>query len=151
MLYQFFIVLQTILFFYITLHDWIEARPFTDIQALRSKFTVKKIAFGSLVYTLIIGIPLYLTIAYPEMSLVVAGNICIFYALTTLGTILSWWVPYFFGSSSEHKKEFAIFKNTHTFLPIRGTNVVPNTLHVILHVQIWLCCIISFYYLYKAL
>jgi len=47
------------------------------------------------------------------------------------------------------KADFAEYENTHHFLPARGDNVVPNTLHVILHLQIWICFILSVYLLVK--
>jgi hypothetical protein len=68
----------------------------------------------------------------------------------TFGTIASWWVPYIYGSSAEHKKGFAEYHDTHAFLPARGNNIVPNTLHCILHMHVWICFAISIYLLVKG-
>jgi hypothetical protein len=71
----------------------------------------------------------------------------IFYFFLTIGAILSWGMPYFFDSSQKHKLQFSKFKNTDHFLPARGDNVIPNTLHVVLHLQVWTYLVISIYFL----
>ena len=81
--------------------------------------------------------------------------ILIFYGSLSLYTIFVWWVPYlfvneehpYFFSSQEHKKVFEEYKNNHHFLPARGNNIVPSTLHVLVHIQIWICFGISMYLL----
>src|SRR5699024_1609839 len=45
-----------------------------------------------------------------------------------LGAIMSWWIPYFFGTATEEKIESfnIMFGNTHSFLPVMN-GIVPNT------------------------
>ncbi len=71
------------------------------------------------------------------------------YGLITFGTITAWWIPYFGGGYWIHgnKAGFEEYQDTHSFLPPRGNNVVPNTLHVILHIQVWICFGLSLYWL----
>ena len=91
-------------------------------------------------------IPLAFTILYmPNFPFQVKLTINILYGLLTLRTIISRGVPYIFGSSANHKKHFIKFENTHSFLPARGDNIVPNTLHVILHSEVWVCFVLSLY------
>lgn len=143
-----FLVLQIILFFFMTFHDWVHLPPLTDIRELEKHSSTKGRLINSGIFALIIAIPFTLTWFYktdfPWWALI---TISTFYGILTIGTILSWWVPYFFGSSPEHKAAFAEYHHTHHFLPKRGDNVVPNTFHVILHIQIWTCLVISLYLL----
>lgn len=145
-----FIILQTILLFFMALHDWIHLPPLTDIRELEKHHSKKQRLIASSIYAILVLIPLSLTLFYKDnLSSWILINIVIFYLLLSIGVILSWWVPYFFGSSEEHKKAFAEYRNTHHFLPARGDNIIPNTLHVIFHLQIWACFVISLYLLIK--
>lgn len=131
-------------------HDWIAIPPLSDIEALKSTDSNAYRLLGSVINGMFVLIPLVLTFIYfkqEKIPILVTSAVTFFYALLTFGTILSWWVPYIFGSSKKHKQQFEKFKNTHHFLPPRGDNVVPNTLHVILHLQVWICLIIAINYL----
>lgn len=146
----FFICLQVVLLFFMLFHDWIPVPPFNDVVALKAADSNAYRLFGSCINGVTVLIPLLITLAYSHQSnlpLSAAITVVTFYFFLTVGTILSWWVPYFFGSSPKHKNAFSKFKNTHYFLPTRGDNVIPNTLHVVLHLQVWLCLIISTYFL----
>lgn len=149
---QLFIILQIILLIFMLFHDWIAIPPLNDIKTL--KITDKNFyrLLGSIINGAVVLIPLILTIKYERQNIFpssIAFNIFIFYLLLSIGTILSWWIPYFFGSSQKHKERFSKFKNTHHFLPARKDHVIPNTLHVILHLQVWICLMISVYFLTK--
>lgn len=146
----FFILLQLILLFFMIFHDWISVPPFNNIEALKISDGNLHRLLGSATNGILILIPLIITLIYRQkshFSFLAIINISIFYFFLTIGTILSWWTPYFFGSSQKQKQLFSKFKNTHYFLPKRGDNIIPNTLHVILHLQIWLCLVISVYFL----
>ena len=55
------------------------------------------------------------------------------YIVLFLGEIRAWWIPYFFRAEPKRAERYQImFGNTHSFLP-RRNGIVPNTLHVILH------------------
>lgn len=141
----FFIILQTILFVCMLLHDWISIPPLNDIDALKKSDTTFYRVVGSLINGGLVLYPLILTIIYSSGSFPqwAAWRIFLVYLLLTFGAICSWWIPYFCGSKEWHKEAFKKFENTHHFLPARNDNVIPNTLHVILHLQICLCLIIS--------
>jgi hypothetical protein len=148
---SFFIALQIVLLFFMTFHDWIHIPPFIDITELEKHSTKKGRLINSTIFFFIVFIPLMLTWVYrSNLTPWILINICLFYVLLTVGTIFSWWVPYFFGSSEKHKADFAEYKNTHHFLPARADNVIPNTFHVILHLQIWTCFGISLYLLIRS-
>src|SRR5690349_684173 len=146
----FFICLQILLLFFMLFHDWISIPPFNNIVDLKAMDSNSYRLLGSAINGATVLIPLLITIFYSYHStlpLFPAITITFFYFFITIGTILSWWVPYFYGSSQKHKNAFKKFKNTHHFLPARGDNVIPNTLHVILHLQVWLCLILSIFFL----
>ena len=146
----FFIIIQSTLLFFMLFHDWIPVPPYNDIPTLKKRDTISYRLIGSLVNGATVAIPLGITLLYygkPAMPFVASASIAGFYLLLTIGTIMSWWVPYFFGSSQKLKEEFSKFKNTHHFLPPRGDHILPNTLHVVLHLQVWICLAFSLYYL----
>ena len=147
----FFIFLQCVLLLFMLFHDWVSIPPLNDIKSLKKADSNLHRLLGSIINGIVVLIPLILTIKYfrQQLPFNIAMNIFIFYLLLSIGTILSWWFPYIFGSSQKHKQLFSKFKNTHHFLPARKDNVIPNTLHVILHLQVWICLIISIYFLIK--
>lgn len=145
-----FVVLQIVLLFFMLFHDWISVRPLNDIPALKSKDSTLSRLVGSLINGSLVLIPLILTLFYyskPTIPFFIGMTVMAFYLLLTIGTILSWWVPYLFGSTQKLKKHFSKFKNTHHFLPPIKDHIVPNTQHVILHLQVWICLGLSIYYL----
>jgi len=146
-----FIAIQIILLFFMTFHDWMHLPPLTDIREIEKHSTVTGRMINSIIFFFLIFIPLSLTLFYqPNFPCWVSITITFIYGLLTLGTITSWWIPYIMGSSESHKQGFVEYKSTHHFLPTRGDNVTPNTLHVILHLQIWMCLGISIYLLLAA-
>jgi hypothetical protein len=157
-LISFFIVLQIILLFFMVGHDWIHVPPLTNIRELEKHSTKMGRVINSTIFFFLIFVPLFLTgyfnpsdssysdhSAYPRWVLIIILSI---YSVLSLGTIFAWWVPYIFGNySQEHAQGFAEYKNTHHFLPARRDNIAPNTLHVLLHLQIWACTAIAIYLL----
>jgi len=135
------------------LHDWIDIPPLTNIEELKKHHTVKERLIGSIINTSFVLIALMLTVLYASTTypLWVAITLVTIYLLLTIGTICAWWIPYVFGSSQAHKKGFAEYRNTHHFLPERGDNVIPNTLHVLLHLLVWTSFACSIFILAQAI
>ena len=116
-LISFFIILQIILLFFMTFHDWVHLPPLTNIRELEKHSTKKGRLINSIIFFFLIFIPLMLTLLYrSNFPLWVLISVFNFYFWLTFGTILSWWIPYFFGSSQKHKDDFAEYENTHHFL-----------------------------------
>src|SRR5207244_7192633 len=95
-----FIIIQIILLFFMALHDFINVPPFTNIKELEKAHSVKERLIMAIINSAIVLIPLLITLYYsnkvfPFWAML---QIVIFYGLLTLGTILSWWVLYIFGS-----------------------------------------------------
>ncbi len=150
----FFIIIQCVLFLFMTLHDWVDIPPFTNLKALRKAHSVKSRLIGSLVNGGLVLIPIIVSLLYIASPLPLWARILfvIIYGLITIGTITAWWIPYFVGRYWLHgnKTGFEEYRNTHSFLPPRGDNIVPNTLHVILHIQVWICFGLSLYWLFNG-
>lgn len=133
------------------LHDWVNIPPLTNLPALRKAHSLKFLLIGSLVNAGLVLTPLILTFFYLTTSLPLWVKLLFvaIYGLMTFGTVTAWWIPYFGGRYWVHgnKAGFEEYRDTHSFLPSRGNNIVPNTLHVILHVQVWICFGLSLYWL----
>jgi hypothetical protein len=146
-----FIILLIVLLLILALHDWVSVAPLTDIEALSRLHSVKQRLFSTVVSSFFALIPLGFSVNFypgPFPGAVVVCNVLLL-GLLTYGTIRAWWIPYLFGSSTEHKAGFAEYKHTHHFLPARGDNVIPNTLHCIMHVLAWTCFAFSVAYLFS--
>lgn len=146
-----FVILESILLLFMLFHDLIKVPPFNDVDAIRKEDSVGELVFSTVINTFFVATPLYLTLQYFFKAIIPSWVLLInliFYTILTIGAICSWWIPYIFGSSASHKMHFYKFKNTHHFLPARGDNVVPNSLHVVLHLLIWSCCALSIYFYY---
>ena len=142
-----FILLQVILLFFMLFHDWIAIPPFNDVAAIKQADGNWGRLFSSFINGIVVIIPLMMTIKYYHQAYIphpALKTIIVFYLILTIGTILSWWVPYFWGSSKKHKQHFVKFSNMHRFLSARGDNVIPNTLHIVLHLQVWACLVVAF-------
>ena len=151
MIISIFLFLQCILFVFMFLHDWVDIFPLNDIKALRNNHSYKILIIQTIINVLVILYPLLLTYIYADYGYpywVTIAFVCC-YGFLTLGTIMTWWVPYLFGSSIQYKAGFVEYKNTHHCLPARGDNVIPNTLHVVLHILVWACFAISLYIFFR--
>ncbi len=144
-----FCLVQALTALLLAFHDWVHIPPLTDIRALEKLHSKKFRLFGSVLNVTIVLLPLGACLYYlpGPVPLWVKILAVAMYGLLTIGTIAAWWVPYFFGSSAEHKAGFAEYAPTHRFLPARGDNVVPNTFHVIMHLFIWSCLGMAVYLL----
>lgn len=151
MMIYFFLIIQCILFLFMALHDWIDIPPFTNLTTLKKAHSFRFRLIGSLINSTLVLIPIIVTLIYMSSTLPLWARLFFvsIYGLITFGTITAWWIPYFGGGYLIHgnKAGFEEYRNTHSFLPVRGDNVVPNTLHVILHIQVWVCFCLSLYWL----
>lgn len=151
---HFFIIVQSVLFLFMALHDWVDIPPLTNLTALKKAHSFKFRLVGSLINAGCVVIPIIVTLLYMRSPLPLWARLLfsITYGLITVGTMTAWWIPYFGGGYLVHgnKAGFEEYRNTHSFLPPRGDNVIPNTLHVILHIQVWICFGLSLYWLFNG-
>lgn len=147
----FFILHQSVLLLFMALHDWVDIPPFTNLAALKKAHSYRFRLIGSLVNAGLVLIPLIVTLLYAASPLPLWAAMLFtgIYGMVTFGAITAWWIPYFGGGYWIHgdREGFEEYRHTHTFLPARGDNIVPNTLHVIIHLQVWICFGLSLYWL----
>jgi CDP-diglyceride synthetase len=97
--------------FFMLFHDWISVPPFNNIAALKKADDNWSRLKGSAINGISVIIPLWLTLEYFDSIPPIATLITIiyFYLGLTIGTIYSWWIPYFFGSSKQHEEKFQYY------------------------------------------
>lgn len=122
--------------------------PLNDIQAIAQENSTRELIVVTLIGVVQIVILMVLILCfigkrYPIWAKVwlIIHSSCIF-----AGVLMAWWIPYFFGFGAEEKAERyqTMFGNTHSFLPVMH-GIVPNTLHTIFHVTLFLCILLTIY------
>lgn len=133
---------------FMIMHDLIPLGPLNDIEAISSvesfNETIATMLIGAIQILLILGgILLFIGKRFP---LLVRIWLLVHPSSILLGAMLSWWVPYLFGTGTEEKIERfnVMFGNTHAFLPVMN-GMVPNTLHTIFHFVLFACIVLTSY------
>lgn len=138
----------TAILLFMILQDLVPLGALNDPKAIASVQSYNEILVGTMINIVQIlllmgGVLLFIGKRYPvwvKIWLIVHPT-CIL-----LGAIMSWWVPYLFGIGAEEKIESytIMFGNTHAFLPVMN-GIVPNTLHTIFHLILFVCIILTIY------
>jgi hypothetical protein len=117
-------------------HDWIPLGSLNDVRAVRKENTVRLLAIGTAVSSAPVAIAVCLSVRYygqpyPEW---VKVWLWLTYGLLFAGELEAWWIPYLIRRDAKRAARYqAMFGRTQAFLPERN-GMVPNTLHVSLHV-----------------
>ncbi len=130
------IFLQALQLLFLLVHDWLPLGRLNDVAAFRRTSTPREMLLALLVPSIPVATAFVLSIVYFRSSFPpwLRTWLCVTYGLLFLGELESWWIPYAFGTSSARVERYqSLFSRTHSFLPPRH-GIVPNTLHVILHV-----------------
>src|SRR5699024_8706362 len=145
---KFLVLGYVFILFFMIVQDLVPLGPLNDIEAIATieslNETIVTTLIGVVQILLILGgILLFMGKRYPHL---VKIWLIIHPACILLGAIMSWWIPYFFGTGTEEKIErFNImFRNTHSFLPVMN-GIVPNTLHSLFHFVLLICIILTSY------
>jgi hypothetical protein len=117
------------------LHDWIPLRPINDLQAVRRVHSLKLLALGTLISSLIPSVGLALSLIYLKSGW--PGWLYIYllcaHGFLFMGELEAWWIPYLVRPQPKKTVEYeAMYGNTHAFLPARN-GIRINTLHFMLH------------------
>jgi|SRR5690625_4629135 len=145
---KFLVLGYVFILLFMIVQDLVPLGSLNDIEAIASvqslNETIVTTLIGVVQIILILGgVLLFIGKRYPflvKIWLIVHPS-CIL-----LGAIISWWVPYFFGTGTEEKIERfnMMFGNTHSFLPVMN-GIVPNTLHTVFHLTLLICIILTCY------
>jgi hypothetical protein len=120
---------------FLFLHDWVPLGRLNNLEGVRRAVTRAQLVAG----TLISGTPFALGLAF---SLWFRGGppatwlrtwLWVSYGLLFVGELQAWWVPYLLRPEPQRAARYQqMFDGTLAFLP-RRHGIVPNTLHVALH------------------
>jgi Na+/melibiose symporter-like transporter len=132
--FTFLIALQ---FLVILCHDLVEIPGWAHTSQMRAVLGRLKLWLATLANSIFPGIAVAFAFRYWNRSkpAFVERYWLIYCAVTVASAIAMWYVPYFWGASSEKKEEYQrYYAGTHQLLPPRGDNPRPNLLHLIFHV-----------------
>jgi hypothetical protein len=132
-LFSCLIVLQ---FLAVTTHDWVDIPGWVTGAQVQAVVGRRKLLLASLINAVFPGVAVALAIVFwhrPAPSLV-PDYWAVYCAVTMASAIGMWYVPYFFGTTEQRKREYAaMYAGTHHVLPPRGDNPQPNLLHICFH------------------
>lgn len=131
------LVLQAFHVLFLALHDWVPLGRFSNVKAVREANPRGKLLKASLISTTPFAFALAASLHYWDKRFPgwLMTYLWVSYIFLFVGELQAWWFPYFFGSKPERSERYqAMFGGTYSFLPPRH-GIVPNTLHVILHVS----------------
>lgn len=145
---KFLVLGYVLILLFMIVQDLVPLGVLNDVEAIASVESFNDIIVTTLmgvVQILLIlgGVLLFIGKRYP---LLVRIWLIVHPACILLGAIISWWIPYFFGTGTEEKIERfnMMFGNTHSFLPVMN-RIVPNTLHTLFHLILLICIILTSY------
>ncbi|MEN1968379.1 hypothetical protein WMZ97_09930 [Lentibacillus sp. N15] len=138
----------SVILLFMIVQDLVPLGTLNDIEAIASVESFHEIIVTTLIGTVQIililgGVLLFIGKRYP---LLVKIWLLVHPSFILLGAIMSWWIPYLFGTGTEEKIErfHNMFGDTHSFLPVMN-GIVPNTLHTMFHLTLLICIILSSY------
>lgn len=145
---KFLVLGYVFILLFMIVQDLVPLGALNDVEAIASVESLNEIIVTTLIGVVQIllilgGVLLFMGKRYP---LLVKIWLIVHPACILLGAIMSWWIPYFFGTGTLEKIErFNImFGNTHSFLPVMN-GIVPNTLHTLFHFVLLIGIILTSY------
>ena len=130
------LALQVFQVAFLLLHDWIPLGRLNDVAAVQSQDSRTRLVMVTVLSSVPFAFGLVFTVRSfgQPIPLWLYVFLWVIYVGLLLGQLRAWWVPYLFAPDARRATRYrAMFANTHAFLPPRN-GLVPNTLHVILHV-----------------
>ena len=117
-------------------HDLIDIPGWTHGRQVRAALGVTKTLIGAAVNSLFPGSAAAIAIYYwhKPAPFGVRSYWLFFCAVTVLGAITMWWIPYFRGTDQKTKDLYSkMYAGTRQVLPPHGDNPRPNVFHLFLH------------------
>lgn len=138
----------SLILLFMIVQDWVPLGPLNDVAAILADRTKNELIIVTLIgvvqIIVLMGlILLFVGKRYPIWAKLwlVIHPLCIL-----VGAFVAWWIPYLSGHGAAEKVERyeKMFGNTHAFLPVMN-GIVPNTLHTMFHLTLFLCIVLSVY------
>ena len=133
-----FLALQAFIVLFLALHDWIPLGRLNNSAAKRHEDSSLHLLLTTSVAAVPAAIGLFYCARYFEEPYPhwLGMYLWIMYGLFIVGMLRSWWIPYLFIPDKQRAERYQkIFNKTHAFLPVRN-GIVPDTLHVVLHLAV---------------
>ena len=131
-----FTCLITLQFVVVALHDLVDIPGWTHGTQVQTIVGRRRLWLVTLVNAIFPGLAVAFAIYFwnrPKPGLVVDYWL-IYCAVTVASAIAMWYVPYFFGTTEERRRDYSrMYAGTRQVLPPRGDNPRPNLLHVCFH------------------
>jgi hypothetical protein len=131
-----FAVLISLQFLAVALHDWLNIPGWTHGRQVYSALGPVKMGAGTAVNCIFPGVAAFFAYYYwhkPKPGFVLDYWI-IYCAVTVVGAITAWWIPYWRGTDEKTTELYRkLYAGTRQVLPPRGDNPRPNLLHLYFH------------------
>lgn len=131
-----FTCLITLQFIVVASHDLVDIPGWTRGSQVQAIIGPRKLWLITLVNSIFPGLAVAFASYFwnsPKPAFVSAYWI-LYCAVALASAIAMWYVPYFFGTTEERKREYSrMYAGTRQILPARGDNPRPNLLHVCFH------------------
>jgi hypothetical protein len=118
------------------LHDWLDIPGWTNGRRVRMELGPTKMIIGTAINALLPGVAVFLALRYwnQKPPLFARTYWVIYFVITGIGALTSWWIPYFRGTDEKTKQLYKkLYEGTIQVLPPHGDNPRPNLLHLCLH------------------
>jgi hypothetical protein len=137
MMQTLFTVLITVQFLVVLLHDWLHIPGWTHGRQVYAELGKANMWMGTALNALFPGLAAGFALCYwqrPKPSFVLTYWL-VYCAVTVVGAIQAWWLPYWRGTDEKTKAMYSnMYVGTIQVLPARGNNPRPNLLHLYFHV-----------------
>jgi hypothetical protein len=136
MIQTLFTILIAIQFLAVALHDLLDIPGWTHGRQVRAALGPAKTILGTAINCIFPGIAVAFAIEYWQAPKPphVLNYWLIYCAVTVLGAITAWWIPYFRGADEKTKALYGkMYAGTYQILPPRADNPRPNLLHLFFH------------------
>jgi len=136
MLQNLFTILLVLGFLMNGFHDWIDIPGWVHGKQVRATIGVTKTLIGTAVNSLFPASAAAFAIYYwrKPAPFGVRTYLLVYCAVTVLGAITMWWIPYFRGTDQKIKDLYSkMYAGTLQVLPPHGDNPQPNVFHLFLH------------------
>ena len=130
------LIMQIFQVAFLWFHDWVPLGSLNDVAAVRRLDSRRRLVAVTLIQSVPYTLGLIFSLRYfgGHLPAWVRVWLWISYGVLFVGQLRAWWLPYLFWPDPRRTARYQVaFGRTHSFLPQRH-GIVPNTLHVMLHV-----------------
>ncbi len=133
-----FVVLITLQFIVVALHDLVNIPGWTHGRQVKDVIGPRNVLIGTLINSIFPGLAAAFALYFYYVHNFAPRGVETYWVgycgLTVASAIGMWWIPYFFGTSQKTKDMYArMYAGTYQVLPARGDNPRPNLLHLYFH------------------